>query len=127
MSARASKLGAAGVIIDGRFRDVNEHRDLNIGLFARGSSILGSNSFTRSAEINVPVKFEIEEVQEAAGIQIRPGDILMGDAEGVVAIPIEEVPRCLELCAERAEIDRQTLEHLEQGEAMGPTIRKLRK
>src|SRR5690348_15483287 len=42
MSTRAHQLGAAGVVIDGRFRDINEHREMNMGLFARDISILGS-------------------------------------------------------------------------------------
>ena len=127
MSTRANRLGAAGVVIDGRFRDVNEHREFNIGLFARGCSILGSNTFTRSSEINVPVNYENEEIEDAEPVLIRPGDIIMGDADGVVAIPIETVPDCIELCRERAEIDTKTMDALKQGEEMGPTIKKLRK
>lgn len=127
MSTRASKLGAAGVVIDGRFRDINEHQSLNMGLFARGSSVLGPNTFTRSAEINVPVRYKIEEVPEAEDIMITPGDIIMGDADGVVAIPVEVAPQCLELCRQRAEVDRKTLHRLEQGDQMGPTIKALRK
>lgn len=57
MSTRAQRAGAADIVIDGRFRDINEHCELGIGLFARGMSILGSNTFTRSSELNVPVNF----------------------------------------------------------------------
>ncbi|KAK5094626.1 hypothetical protein LTS08_008482 [Lithohypha guttulata] len=127
MSTRASKIGAAGVVIDGRFRDINEHRDINISLFARGSSILGSNSFTRASEINVPVQYRIEEVEDAGDVVIRPGDIIMGDADGVVAIPVEVVRDCVKLCQERADIDEKTMEALRNGEEMGPTLKRLRK
>ncbi|KAK5058691.1 hypothetical protein LTR84_010955 [Exophiala bonariae] len=127
MSTRAQKLGAAGVVIDGRFRDVNEHRDLEIGLFARDCSILGSNTFTRSSEINVPVAYEIDELSEGSTIVIQPGDIILGDADGVVATPVSLIDECLRLCQERAEIDRKTLECLEAGDPMGPTIERLRK
>ena len=127
MSTRAKKLGAAGVVIDGRFRDVNEHRDLDMGLFARGSSILGSHTFTRSSEINVPVTYEIVELPSSQSVTIHPGDIILGDEDGVVAVPAGLVSECLKLCQERAEVDRQTLECLEAGEAMGPTLARLRK
>jgi regulator of RNase E activity RraA len=126
MSTRAQKSGASGVIIDGRFRDVNEHRDLNFGLYARGLSILGSNTFTRSSELNVTVKYEIEELQDAE-VTINPGDIIMGDADGVVAIPPELAEKCVELCQTRWEIDEETRKCLENGDEIGPTIKKLRK
>lgn len=127
MSTRAKKLGAAGVVIDGRFRDINEHRELGTGLFAREGSILGSGGFTRASEINVPVKYQIEGLESSAEVEIRPGDIIMGDADGVVVVPVEAVGKCLELCKERWEIDQKTMECLENGEEMGPTIKKLRK
>lgn len=127
MSTRALKLGAEGVVIDGRFRDINEHREMNIGLFARNMSILGSNSFTRSAEINVPISYEIEEIEGLDSVVINPGDIIMGDADGVVAIPVDFVEDCIELCKERAEIDEKTFAALRKGEEMGPTIHRLRK
>lgn len=125
MSTRAKKLGAAGVVIDGRFRDISEHQELNMGLFARGISILGSNTFTRSSELNVPVQYENVEVDEK--VTIEPGDYILGDQDGVVSIPVTHIEDCVRLCQERYEIDQKTLELLEAGEELGPTIKKLRK
>ncbi|KAL4898061.1 ribonuclease E inhibitor RraA/Dimethylmenaquinone methyltransferase [Aspergillus ambiguus] len=125
MSTRAKKLGAAGVIIDGRFRDVAEHQELGIGLFARGVSILGSNTFTRSSELNVPVRYTNTEIGEE--VVINPGDYLVGDADGVVAVPLDKVERCVDLCQKRYDIDEMTRKCLENGDEMGPTIKKLRK
>lgn len=125
MSTRASKLGAAGVIIDGRFRDINEHRELEMPLFARNVSILGSNTFTRSSEINVPVKYQLEDVDDH--IVVNPGDILIADSDGVCAVPPTLLSQCVELCQERADIDRRTIDALTAGEEMGPTIARLRK
>lgn len=126
MSTRATKLGAEGVVIDGRFRDINEHRELNIGLFARGISSLGSNTFTRSSEINSPVTYTNAEVENGE-VVINPGDIIVGDADGVVAVPVDAVSDCIDLCRERFEIDQKTMECLQNGDEMGPTIKKLRK
>ncbi|KAL4876972.1 ribonuclease E inhibitor RraA/Dimethylmenaquinone methyltransferase [Aspergillus karnatakaensis] len=125
MSTRAKKLGAAGVVIDGRFRDLAEHQELGIGLFASDISILGSNTFTRSSELNVPVTYSNAEGGES--VVVRPGDYIVGDADGVVSVPIEKIEGCVELCQERWEIDEKTRECLENGEEMGPTIKKLRK
>ncbi|KAI9040569.1 RraA family protein [Aspergillus affinis] len=125
MSTRAQKCGAAGVVIDGQFRDVEEHRALNIGLFARGLSILGSNTFTRSSELNVPVTYENVEIDEK--VVIEPGDYIMGDVDGVVAIPTSTMEECVRLCQERYEIDEETRKCLERGDEIGPTIKRLRK
>ena len=126
MSTRAKKLGAEGVIIDGRFRDINEHRELGVGLFARDSSILGSNTFTRSSEIGVPVDYNIDGIG-GAKIVVQPGDIIVADADGVVAIPADAVPNCIEICEDRWDIDQKTLMHLQKGDEMGPIVKNLRK
>ncbi|KFY91930.1 hypothetical protein V498_05237 [Pseudogymnoascus sp. VKM F-4517 (FW-2822)] len=93
MSTRAKYLGAQGVIIDGNFRDVNEYRDLNFPLFAKGSSTLGSASFTRSSTLNQPVQFT-SDVQEEP-FTITPGDLILADADCVVVIPPTLVEQCL--------------------------------
>ena len=126
MSTRAKKLGAAGVVIDGRFRDINEHRELGMNLFARDMSILGSNTFTRASEIDVPLTYSLDEI-DGAEVKITPGDIILGDVDGVVSVPVEAVEDCLRLCEERFEIDEQTRACLENGDEMGPTIKRLRK
>ena len=125
MSTRAKKLGAAGVVIDGRFRDLAEHQELGIGLFARGISILGSNTFTRSSELNVPVTYSSSDGGET--VVIQPGDYIVGDADGVVAVPTDKVEECVDLCQRRYKIDEETRACLENGEEMGPTIKGLRK
>lgn len=126
MSTRAKNAGAAGVVVDGRFRDVLEHRELGVGLFARGSSVLGSNTFTRAAELDVPLSFRIEEL-ESGEVQVRPGDIIMGDADGVVAIPPGLASELIDMCEARWQIDEETRSCLEKGDLIGPTIKRLRK
>ncbi|CAG7971480.1 unnamed protein product [Penicillium olsonii] len=120
MSTRAHKLGALGVIIDGRMRDIQEHRDIGFPVFARGTSVLGSNTFTRASEINVPLQFR-------GDLWIHPNDIMVGDENGVVAVPPSLVEQVVQLCQERMEIDENTLAALRAGEPMGPTIKRLRK
>ena len=83
-------------------------------------SILGSNTFTKSSEINVPLQFD-------GDLWINPGDILVGDADGTVVVPPSLMDQVLTLCQERAEIDQQTFRALRAGDAMGPTIKRLRK
>lgn len=125
MSTRAQKAGAAGVVIDGRFRDIKEHRELGIGLFARGISILGSHTFTRSSELNVPVSYHVKEMKDTQ-IRITPGDIIVGDADGVVAIPPDLAEACAKLCETRWNVDEATRRCIKEGDNIGPVIQKLR-
>jgi regulator of RNase E activity RraA len=89
-------------------------------LFARETSILGSNTFTRASELNVPVHFKDD-------LWIHPGDLLVGDQDGVVAVPQSLVEQVAAICTERKDIDAKTMEALEAGEEMGPLLKRLRK
>ncbi|KAM0415719.1 hypothetical protein ACHAPT_013335 [Fusarium lateritium] len=120
MSTRASALRAGGAVVDGRIRDINEHRELGFPVFARETSTLGSNTFTRASEINVPLQFKDD-------LWINPGDVLVGDADGVVVVPPSLIHQVIGLCQERAEIDARTLEALQRGEGIGEAIKKFRK
>jgi regulator of RNase E activity RraA len=74
----------------------------------------------------VSLTYQIKEIQSAE-VRIRPNDLIMGDADGVVAIPPEVAEECVKLCQSRWEIDEKTREALENGDMIGPTIQRLRK
>ncbi|KAF2763544.1 RraA-like protein [Pseudovirgaria hyperparasitica] len=126
MAARAKKLGAAGVVVNGRFRDIEEIQDMGLPLFAREQSILGSNSFTRASEINVPVKAR-RNAYSRSYLWINPGDLLVGDKDGVVCVSPSLVDQVVQLCQERKEIDEKTLAALAEGMSMGEALAKFRK
>ncbi|KAL4903851.1 ribonuclease E inhibitor RraA/Dimethylmenaquinone methyltransferase [Aspergillus multicolor] len=112
MSTRAKATGALGVIVDGRIRDVTEHREMGFPVFSRDTSVLGSAGFTRASEIDVPLQFQ-------GDLWINPGDVLVGDEDGVVVVPPSLVEQVVELCKERAEIDERMFEALKRGGADG--------
>ncbi|KAF2458792.1 ribonuclease E inhibitor RraA/Dimethylmenaquinone methyltransferase [Lineolata rhizophorae] len=120
MATRAKYIGAAGVVVDGRFRDVREIQEMKLPLFAKQTSILGSNGFSRVSEINVPLRFKDD-------LWINPGDLLVGDHDGVVVVAPYLVDQVIELCRARKEIDEKTMAALNAGAEMGPTLKKLRK
>jgi 4-hydroxy-4-methyl-2-oxoglutarate aldolase len=71
--------GAAAFVIDGAARDVAEIRDLQFPVYARGVATAFREAATPRGEINIPIA--------CGGIVVNPGDIIVCDEEGVVAIP----------------------------------------
>lgn len=66
-------------------------------------------------------------MQFQGDLWIHPGDIMVGDENGVVVVPPSLMEQVVELCQERFEIDEKTFAALRAGEPMGPTILRLRK
>ena len=83
----AQARGLAGMVTDGVVRDSREIVEIGVPIFARG---LTPNSPLKDGpgKINVPVT--------CGGITVRPGDILVGDADGVVVVPQELAETILE-------------------------------
>jgi regulator of RNase E activity RraA len=82
--------GFAGIVIDGAVRDVDGLRELGFPVFARGlTPRVGTNR--RLGQTQVPIS--------CGGVVVHPGDIILGDGNGVVAIPQqreEGLPAALE-------------------------------
>lgn len=77
----------AGLVIDGAIRDLCEWAEDGMPIFARGHAHRGPSK-DGPGEINVPVA--------VAGLAVMPGDLIVGDADGVIAIPAAELPSVLE-------------------------------
>lgn len=75
--------------------------------------------------MNVPIEFTSPE--QIRPFTIHPGDYIVADADGVVVIPPSTAEECLGICEERSKIDELTMEALNNGEEMGPTLARLRK
>lgn len=79
----AKMKGIQGVVIDGACRDVDEFVECGFNVYARGSVVATARGRIMEEATNVMVQF--------GGVQVRPGDIVMGDKSGVVIIPIEHL------------------------------------
>ncbi len=77
MSTHAKSKGVAGFVIDGAIRDAGELAERDFPVFARGATHRGPYK-NGPGEINVTVSI--------GGMIVHPGDIVIGDADGVVAI-----------------------------------------
>ena len=83
-TAMAKKL--EGFVIDGAIRDLVEWAEGGIAIFARGHTHRGPSK-EGPGEINVPIA--------CAGMAVLPGDLILGDADGVIAIPSADVAALL--------------------------------
>ena len=107
MSTRARTLQAAGAILDGFHRDTRGVLEQGLPVFSRGAYAQDQRVRGRVIDFRCPLEFP-------NGARVRPGDIVVGDLDGVVVIPkeIEEdvVRLALEKVAAEAEIQRQLLD-----------------
>jgi regulator of RNase E activity RraA len=79
LSTAAKVRGAAGALMDGMVRDIAEIRELKLPVFHGGIGPLDSKGRARVIDTDVPV--------ECGGVKIAPGDLIIGDADGVVVVP----------------------------------------
>lgn len=88
LATRIKQRGAAGIVTDGAFRDTPVFRAIDLPTYARGQSPNISSTVHHPVDINVPIA--------CGGVAVLPGDVVVGDAEGVIVIPralAEEVAR----------------------------------
>jgi len=83
-TALTKKLG--GFVIDGAIRDLVEWAEGDVPVFARGHTHRGPSK-EGPGEINVPVS--------VGGLVVQPGDLVLGDPDGVIAIPAEDASALL--------------------------------
>lgn len=87
LSNGAKMKGVSGVVVDGAIRDVDDCVDVQFPAYARGSVVATARGRIMEESTNAMIQF--------AGVQVRPGDIVMGDRSGVVIVPQEKVEEVL--------------------------------
>ncbi|MEO8754352.1 MAG: RraA family protein [Casimicrobiaceae bacterium] len=109
--------GGAGCITDGYVRDIKTIRRLKFPVFCGGIAPLDSKGRGEVAAIDVPI--------ECAGVQVKPGDLMVGDADGIVAIPQEVESDVLRIAFERVEKENETEAALARGEKLADVFRRI--
>lgn len=79
LTAVAASRRVAGTVIDGVCRDVAHAGELGYPLYSRGRFMRTGKDRVEVSDVDVPVS--------VAGVQVRPGDLLVGDDDGVIAVP----------------------------------------
>ncbi|WP_248930752.1 RraA family protein [Paenibacillus hamazuiensis] len=94
----AQTLGIAGIVADGVIRDILATKALNYPVFCKGATVASSNK-SGWGEVNVPIS--------CGGVSVRPGDIVVGDADGVVVVPQEKEQQILQQSLAKLAKDRE--------------------
>lgn len=93
----AQTLGVGGFVVDGVIRDIAGIKALNFPVFARGTTVAASGK-AGVGEINIPIS--------CGGMTVHPGDMVVGDADGVVVIPQRVEQKVLERSLEKLKKDQ---------------------
>ncbi len=110
LSTASSVRGAAGALMDGCVRDIKAIRAMRFPVFHGGIAPLDSRGRGRIMALDVPV--------ECAGVPVAPGDLVFGDADGVVVVPQAAEAEVLARAFEKLRGERSTLAELRRGDTL---------
>ncbi len=110
-SARAAGLG--GIVVDGAIRDVEAMNETGFGVYSRSVSP-GACDKDGPGEINVPIS--------CGNTVVMPGDIVVGDADGVAVVPRDEATAILERARALIDNEKKRLEEIGEGTIFKPAI-----
>ena len=106
MVATAVKIGLAGIVLNGAVRDSEEIGQGEFPLYAAGVTHRGPYK-DGPGEINVPIAID--------GMVIHPGDLIVGDADGLLCIPYEAAEEILAATHDKMEAEKKTLADIAAG------------
>jgi RraA family protein len=111
MCQQAVALGVAGVVIDGAVRDSEAIRELGFPMYAAG---LNPNGPTKNVagRLNHPIS--------VGGVSVKPGDLVVGDADGVTVIEREKAAAMLPLASEKVAAETQRIADIKSRKALRP-------
>lgn len=107
MSTRARQLGAAGAVLDGYARDIQGIRRLSFPTFAIGRYAQDQGARGKVIDFRCPV--------EIGGVLIAPGDLMVGDLEGVLVVPAVAVTEAISQALEKARGEKLVRVAIEDG------------
>lgn len=102
----ALKKGITGVVINGAIRDVNAFSQSSFPIYACGVTHRGPYK-DGPGEINVPIQLD--------GMVVNPGDLVVGDEDGIVTIPNQIVEEVLEKANKQAALEVEIIKSIEEG------------
>lgn len=110
MSSRAAALGAAGAVLDGFHRDTREIRQLGFPVFSAGSYAQDQRLRGRVIDFGCTIEFP-------NAVRVEPGDIVVGDVDGVVIIPKAHAEAVVADAVAKVEAEERVRDMIGQGQS----------
>jgi len=114
----ATRRGVGGTVIDGVCRDIGRSLELGYPIFARGNAMRTGKDRVTADAMNVPV--------QVAGVRIAPGDWLVGDGDGIVALPASRLEEVLATARQIAAAEAKIRDAVVAGERLDEARERLR-
>ncbi len=108
--ARLQMRGVAGVVSDGPMRDIAELKKMDFPVFARGSAAPPSYASMIAADAQIPIG--------CGGVAVFPGDIVIGDADGVVILPAAIAQEVARNAVEQDQLEAYVRMRVEGGDSI---------
>lgn len=105
-ATEALRRGLGGIVVDGAVRDTGSVRSIGVAVYARHASPMAGGNRSAAAAAG-----EIS----CGGVEVRPGEVLFGDADGVVVIAPDDVERLTARAAEIQRVEAAVLARLRAG------------
>jgi len=106
MVATSVRIGLAGIVLNGAVRDCEEIGQGDFPLYAAGVTHRGPYK-DGPGEINVPIAID--------GMVIQPGDLIVGDADGLLCIPYDDIEDVLAATHRKMELEKKMLADIAAG------------
>jgi len=116
MSTAMKARGLAGAVVDASVRDTPQIAKIQFPVFSRGVAPSSTINHYRFAGTNVPVK--------CAGVEVRAGDIISADMDGVVVVPIEKAAEVLKRAQQLDDTEHSMLPFIEKYRSLREAVAK---
>ena len=116
MSTRAVKLGAAGAVVDGYARDTKGILEMKFPTFCYGRYAQDQGPRGKVIDFRLPIEIQ--------GVVIRPGDIVIGDIDGVCIVPQKDEVEIISLAIEKARGEKLVKKAIESGMSASEAFKK---
>jgi regulator of RNase E activity RraA len=110
IATRIKIRGAAGLVSDGALRDTPAFKTLDLPAYARAAHAATSSVAHLPVDMSVPIG--------CGGVLVMPGDVIVGDAEGVVVIPATLAEEVAHDAFEQEKLETFILERVQEGSSI---------
>jgi len=115
LAAKAKEI--SGIVIDGACRDIDESREIGFPVYARAVIPMTARNRVMQESFNQEIQF--------AGVQVRPGDLIIADGSGVVVIPRDKEEEVVKEAEAVAATEARMADGIRQGMSVLEVLEKL--